>query len=116
MAAEAAISDGMELNQVYWPLEGRCERLLEIKEVRKAAGHLGLEFHQHIDITALGVEVAAEHRSEYFEFAHAMKAAQSADFFQVVVDQRGHGPTPDFTQQYLTRAPDKISEVASQVH
>ena len=70
----------MELDQVDGSPEETLKRFLEIEKVRKAAGHPRLEFHEHIDVTSLRVKVAAEHRSENFEFAHAVKAAQSADF------------------------------------
>jgi hypothetical protein len=90
---QATISDGMKLNQVYGPPEETLERFLEIEEIRKAAGHQRLEFHEHIDITALGIEVAAQDRSEYFQFAHAVKTAQSANFLEVVVDQWEHDLT-----------------------
>jgi|SRR6185312_1375896 len=51
-------------SQVYGSPEETLKRFLEIEKARKAAGHRRLEFHEHIDITSLGVKVAAEHRSE----------------------------------------------------
>jgi hypothetical protein len=83
---QAPVPDGVKLNQVYGAPEETLERLLEVEEVRKAAGHPWLEFHEHIDVTALWIKVAAQDRSEYLEFAHAVKAAQSADFLKIVID------------------------------
>jgi hypothetical protein len=84
----------VKFNQVYGPPKETFECLLKFKEVRKAVCHPWLEFHDHIDITALGIKVTAQDRSEYLEFAHPMKATQPADLLDIVVDQRGHVSEP----------------------
>jgi hypothetical protein len=87
---QASVSDGVKLNQVYGAPEETFERLLEIEEVRKAAGYWRLKFHEYIDVTALGIKVATQDRSEHLELAHTVKAAQPGDFLEVVVYQRRH--------------------------
>ena len=47
----------MKLNQIYWAPKETLERLLQVEEVRKAAGYLWLEFHEHIDVTVLRIKV-----------------------------------------------------------
>jgi hypothetical protein len=78
---------------------------------RETACHPRLKFHEHIDIAALGIKIAAQNRSEYFESAHAMNAAQSTDLVEIVFDQRGHDchAAAELRGQYSTQSPRKVS-------
>ena len=94
MVPQAAVSDCAKLDEVYAPPQEVFQGLLEIQEIGEAVRDARLEFHEQVDVTALGVKVPPQDRAEQLELAHAVKAAQSADFLKVVFDQRGHVPEP----------------------
>ncbi len=91
MVPQPAVSDCAKFYQVYSPPKTTFECFLEAQEICEAICHLWLEFHEHVDVTVLGIEILAQDRTEYLELAHAVKAAQPADLLEVAFDQRGHG-------------------------
>jgi hypothetical protein len=55
---QPAVLNCVKLDQVYSSPKETFECLLEVQEIREAARHLWLDFHDHIDVAA-GIKVLA---------------------------------------------------------